>query len=167
MRRPLLPLLALALLLGPAAGQDGDVEPVQVTAHNEGGEFWFECVGVVCNEGRNPPIILDPGRTYRFHVTNEGDARHDFHLGELDARTNLLDPGAETNLTVTVPDDASGESIYWCSPHRSRGMEGLLVFEGEGIGGGPIDNDSPGPGAPLLALALGAVLLLVDRARRR
>lgn len=156
--------LVLVLLAAPATAQEDAT--VEVTMHSEGSTYWFECVGVACNEGRNPPLVLDPGRTYTFHVVNDDDRTHDFRLDDLGA-TRLLDPGEEENLTVTVPVDAEGEGVYWCSVHRSLGMEGLVVYETEAVGGGPIDNDSPGPGGLLLAVALGAAMLVADRVRWR
>jgi len=75
----------------------------------------------------NPDQFSIPADTaVEIHVVNEGTLTHDFIIEDTEYGTELLDPGAETTLTVNLP---AGEYIYYCSVpgHREAGMEGTLA----------------------------------------
>jgi len=75
----------------------------------------------------NPNEFSIPADTdVKIHVVNEGTVTHDFIVEDTEYGTELLDPGADTTLTVNLP---AGEYIYYCSVpgHREAGMEGTLA----------------------------------------
>jgi plastocyanin len=125
-------VLAFVLLAPVTSAQDapGDGVPAEftVTGHDApDGEMWFEVEGL---EGRNPPLVLEPGVTYTVTFINEGpDLVHNLHFGEpIGAATEILPVGMQEVITFTVPEDASGVDEYWCDPHLTMGMVGPLGF---------------------------------------
>jgi plastocyanin len=79
----------------------------------EADDFYFE------------PTVLtgEAGQEVTLTITNEGDAPHNFSITDQDIDENL-DPGDETEVTVTFPD--SGTVVFFCSFHQGNGMLGGL-----------------------------------------
>jgi len=68
-------------------------------------------------------IKAAPGAKVTVHLENEGDNTHTFTLdGESVDQT--LDPGAETTVTVDVPE--SGSLRFSCNFHSGMGMQGAF-----------------------------------------
>lgn len=126
-----------------------------VTAHDDGGTFWFTVEG---QSGRNPPIQLEPGQRVDIVLKNEGTVGHNLLLPQLGLEIPCcVSPGERTSTTWTVPaeeDLPDGELTYVCEPHRHLGM------------GGQLDLPRPTPMPPMsTVLVLGAAgLVLRSRA---
>ena len=58
-----------------------------------------------------------------IHVTNEGDATHNFSI-DLAQIDEDLEPGEDVEVTVAFPE--VGTLVYFCSFHQSSGMLGGL-----------------------------------------
>lgn len=67
---------------------------------------------------------FEAGETVTFVFKNEGGVAHNF--GGDWGRTDTIQSGETTRLTVTF--DEAGDYVYWCSVsgHRDAGMEGML-----------------------------------------
>lgn len=161
LRAPVRPLVVLlAVLFAPLAA--AEVAEVVLVARDEGHErAWF-----AVDAGRNPLLVLTPGKSVVLVLRNEGSVEHNLHLGApLGGVTRLAGPGAEARLEVQVPEDAEGRTAYWCDPHRQVGMEGELRFAPAPDPVAPPapteDREAtpaPAAAALLVALALGALL---------
>ncbi len=99
---------------GEDAMMEGDV--VEITM--DGDDFAFSEEEIRVNEGDTVRITL-----------NAIDMPHDWVVDELDARTEIAQPG-ET-VTVEFVADQAGEYEYYCSvgQHRAQGMVGTLIVE--------------------------------------
>ncbi|MGQ0534581.1 MAG: cupredoxin domain-containing protein [Methanobacteriota archaeon] len=155
----LVPLvLALAAGIGEAHGA-----PIVFRALDADGRYWFAVEGLATE---NPTIEVAPGAEVAFVVANAGQTVHNLHVGApLEHATDLLDPGADEAFELMIPTDAPATIPYWCDPHRTLGMEGVIRVRGVEP---PADDDaeagSPGLGAGLL---IGAAGLAAFLARRR
>lgn len=147
--------LALALAAVPAAAQDEGQTTFDLEGYAEDGEFYFTFAG---GTERNPTLVVPAGAeiTVNFHSIS---GLHNVHVEGQDAG-DFVDTGESTTYTFTAPD--SGTVAYWCDPHRSAGMEGVVRVAGADGDDGPVpgDNGTPGAGVLLVTLAgLGAALL--------
>jgi len=122
------------------AVDDGPPAPVTLAFHGwDDDGFYFTVEGY---EGHNPTITIQPGA--EVTVTYVSDAGvHNLNMGDL-GKVNIADPSAAMQtFTFTAP--ASGESEYWCDPHKGSGMKGKLVFgsaPAPGGGGVVVTGDS-------------------------
>lgn len=123
--------------------------PIRFDAFNVGEEFWFEVEAV---PGRNPEITFEPGEQVEITLYNRASQSHNIRFGEpVDRALPILEPSRQDSMRFTVPEDAEGETQYWCEPHRSLGMYGTLKF-GEPENGLNIKLPGPAPLGPLLVL---------------
>lgn len=77
-------------------------------------------------EGKNPTLTLVSGEEYTLEWTNVNGSTHNFVIETGDGSTPVntgfvSDQGATQTVTFTVTD---GMGVYYCSPHRTLGMEG-------------------------------------------
>lgn len=72
-------------------------------------------------------ISLKSGEKVKVVFKNTGEARHDFVIEGLNARTKIIAPGTSDTVEFTVP--YTGTYTFYCSVpgHREAGMEGKLV----------------------------------------
>lgn len=77
----------------------------------------------------SPALIeASPGETITVKISSV-QGFHDFVIDELDARSKQINVGQEEIITITIPEDASGEVYeFYCSVgnHREQGMVGVL-----------------------------------------
>lgn len=87
----------------------------------EMGEFYYDPEQLSGSAGDEMELNFD----------NAGEQQHDFTIDEWDVSLDLVDPGESDSLTLTVPDDASGEVTFYCTVpgHREQGMEGTFTVE--------------------------------------
>ncbi|PSP82859.1 halocyanin domain-containing protein [Halobacteriales archaeon QS_1_68_17] len=88
---------------------------VEVGSRGNGGYFAFYPVAV----------RVSPGTTVVWEWTGEGGA-HNVVAEEGTYESELTDEGGFT-FSQTFP--SSGDSLYYCEPHRSLGMKGAVVVE--------------------------------------
>lgn len=143
--------LVIALAFVPAAQAQ---ESLTVTMHDD----YFEIDG---QDGQNPDLFLEPGTTYEITVRNEGSRDHNFNIPDLgldpdSSSSGLMAPGAEQTVTVEVPEDQAGTAEYWCDPHKSVGMRGVVTFS-------QTERDTPGLGLPVLLGVLAGLGLALRR----
>lgn len=74
-------------------------------------------------------VTAEPGETIRVVLRNEGKMQHDWVLEGTDFRTELVSPGEEATVEVTL--DEADEYAFYCSVpgHRALGMEGTLTVQ--------------------------------------
>lgn len=190
---PILTLAALFLtLLAATPAQAQQAQTLRITAHDDGSNYFFTVQGLE-RENPTIRLRPGSSVTVEFHNAGPNQT-HNVHFGGgIDEATAVLPPGENETLRFTVPQDAPADAEYWCDPHRELGMVGDLRVEAapgsngtggtdngsgvddagdDGLGdGGPgdgadeePDNDSPGPGLPLVLASL--VALAVARRRR-
>ena len=132
---------------------------VAVGAQGNGGAFAFDPAAVQ----------VDPGTTVTFEWTGEGAQHNVVHEGG-DYESELTD---EEGFTFQHTFESEGVSKYYCQPHRSLGMKGVVVVgplqdggggsgsEGEGSGGGTGEPKSLHEfGVPIQAHWVGAATIL-------
>lgn len=161
--RPLALALLAAAAVAPFAAAQSTIE---LEAHDGGGEFWFTLAG---GTAKNPQLKVEPGAEVTVTLKNAGAIVHNFVL---DAPVKQGIPccvpgGGSSTFTFTAPaEDATIE--YWCDPHRSVGMKGMLVVGAGGAepaGGGDGGRAAPdlssiGPGSTLFGLGLAGLVVL-------
>lgn len=181
-------LVAGLLPLGVAGAQEG-TDQMTVVAHESGCEgdrdFCFEVTegdpGELSAGDEVEVTLRNPSEnpsSHNLYVTTPDQADEEDRDTPEDAaieNTTTVEPGAETTMTFTVPDDADG-LYWWCeiSGHESLGMwleSAVASGEGgadgqDGADGDTSGNDSPLPaGLALVALAGVALAAGVRRAR--
>lgn len=101
--------------------EGGSGEPVDVSGESdlemEVDDFYFEPGTLQGEAGQELTVALH----------NEGDSPHTFTLSDQDVDEELQ-PGDETEVTVTFPD--SGELEFVCRFHSGQGMTGTLAVAG-------------------------------------
>lgn len=181
-RRLLLPV-ALVLLAAPVvAGQSGGSdEPSTMTVIAQTSDCPEE--RELCYHTENASSRLEPGEEVTVTFRNEGQTDHSLYVangsraddGNRDtpasaafANTGEIEPGSQTNLTVTVPD---GDALYlWCevSDHEAQGMwTAIPIGTSNENATGPdqgADRTPLGPVGALIAIVSGVAV--VARARR-
>lgn len=116
MRFALLALAAL-LLVVPAQGRS-----LNVAAHDDGIQFWFEVEGLA---GRNPTIPSDPGETLAIQLSNPGTSPHNIKITGVGGTPCCTQAGGMAEATLTLPN-APQAIRYFCEAHPNLGMEGIL-----------------------------------------
>lgn len=156
-----LSLLTLGLLVAfaPAGGaQETGSTSFTLYGADDGGQFYFEG-----EDGtKNPTLVVPAGEEITVKLINRGNSVHNIQVDGSDPSDYVQTDGEEIEYKFTAP--ASGSKQYWCVPHKSSGMAGMVrvagseVTNGDGNGGG---NDAPGVQVVGVAVALlGAALLL-------
>ena len=80
-----------------------------------------------------PELFLEPGRIYKFDLSDSTTANHplDFNVSGLGVNLDISTTGTRGSdqiITVTVPDDASGAISYYCTLHSGMGNTANLKF---------------------------------------
>ncbi len=166
-------LLLAGAALAPSAGAHGGAEHLTVTAHDDGGDYWFTVEGY---DGQNPALILSPDTTYEVTLIGADDtaASHNLVFGWEDTQGNdrYVNAGENTTFQVTTPAEGdypfTGGEGYWCTPHKSAGMAGAVFAseEQKNNGGDNGENGAPGFGAVAAIGAVGAALVALSLTRR-
>src|SRR5687768_8489503 len=121
-------LIALLLVFGACGGGE---EPADDAAQEEPAAE-EEVASELTLETRDfsfaPKALTgEPGQEATIMVSNTGEAPHTFTIKDLDIDEELQ-PGDETQVTVTFPD--SGSVKFICRFHVGGGMEGALTVSG-------------------------------------
>ncbi|HVL47695.1 MAG TPA: PGF-CTERM sorting domain-containing protein [Candidatus Thermoplasmatota archaeon] len=172
--------IATSLLPGAFAAEhagEGMGKTLRVTAHDEGTEYWFEIEGM---PGRNPTMMLEPGKNYTVMFHNNGSQMNNLKIGApLNVSSPMVAAGKNATMNVTVPMNATGTGQYWSDPFRLMGMEGMVQYGAMNQTGDPNGNQTGGPdetvaptptpgfGAVFALAAIGAALVAVRALRRR
>jgi plastocyanin len=126
--RKLLGLFLAAMLMLAACGGGDDVDPAADDAAQEqpaeeeaATDFSLETRDFFFSP---KALTGEPGQEATITVSNTGEAPHTFTIKDLDVDEELQ-PGDETEVTVTFPDSGSVEFI--CRFHAGGGMEGSLT----------------------------------------
>jgi halocyanin-like protein len=108
-----------------ATGQDA-VE-VEVGAQGNGGTFAFA----------PPAVRVSPGTTVTFNWTSN---THNILIEEQPGEANWEghSPIENTGFTLEHTFEVEGVYKYYCEPHLSLGMKGVVVVESGGGAGGPV-----------------------------
>jgi halocyanin-like protein len=105
----------------PADRTGQDTVTVRVGAQGNGGTFAF-----------SPPAVrVDPGTTVRWEWTGQGGSH------SVTAEDGSFDSGLASSAGVNFERtfDSAGAAKYFCQPHRSIGMKGVVEVAGTGSGG--------------------------------
>jgi plastocyanin len=118
-------LLGIANVLPGARASSTVTLAVEAYGPNEGYHFEFND-----NSTPNPAFDLHAGDhvVVHLHVDDGANVSHNFHV---DSPVNLETPccssaNQSATMTFDVPAGASGTILYYCSVHRSLGMEGVF-----------------------------------------
>ncbi|WP_380681365.1 halocyanin domain-containing protein [Salinigranum sp. GCM10025319] len=108
-----------------ATGQDAVA--VEVGAQGNGGTFAFA----------PPAVRVSPGTTVTFNWTSN---THNILIEEQpgDAEWEGHEPIENTGFTLEHTFEVEGVYKYYCEPHLSLGMKGVVVVESGGGAGGPV-----------------------------
>jgi plastocyanin len=115
-RRNGLVLLAVVLLSAACGGSSGG----SVAAAPNG------AVDMATNNFSFSPAVLNgtPGQKVTIHLTNSSGTEHNFTLEDQKINKDLAS-GKTADVSVTFP--TSGQLVFVCEYHASKGMKGTLV----------------------------------------
>jgi plastocyanin len=140
--RKLVALAAVVVLLAAACGDDDDSEATGSGGDEAGG------VEVVAKDFKFDPTTLDanPGDVLKITFKNEGSVEHNITVKDLDVDEDA-EAGESADVSIDIPDDASGSIGWICKYHPSQ-MKGTIEVGGaSGSGGGDTTSTSSGAGA--------------------
>lgn len=124
---------------------------VSVGASGNGGNFAFA-----------PPVIqIDPGTTVQWKWTGQGGGHNVVDEGgEFESGS----PVSEAGVNFEHDFEDAGTYKYYCQPHRSLGMKGVVVVgpleTGGAGGGGQAETDPQAMGVPFQAHWVGIAAIL-------
>src|SRR4051812_40474437 len=103
-----------------------------------------DTVEMAMNNYTFSPAVLNgtPGQKQTIHLTNASGTEHNFTLKDQKVDKDV-ENGEDADVTVTFP--ASGQLVFFCSYHASRGMKGTLVA-GSGAASPAASTSSGGGG---------------------
>jgi len=86
------------------------------------------------------PAVLNgaPGTKQTIHLTNSSGTEHNFTLEDQKVDKDV-EAGEDADVTITFPQ--SGQLVFVCSYHASKGMKGTLVA-GSGAANPAASTDS-------------------------
>ncbi|MFB6107415.1 MAG: halocyanin domain-containing protein [Haloplanus sp.] len=134
-----------------ATGQDS--VKISVGAEGNGGSFAFD----------PPAVQVDPGTKVTWEWTGQGGSHNVTAESGGDFESEL---SGESGHTFSQTFDSEGVVKYFCQPHRSLGMKGVVVVGampesgGSGGGGGGGEVDPEELGVPLQAHFVGGSTIL-------
>lgn len=157
-----------ALPLGSAQGQT----TFALETHSEGAGGYFTIEG---QTQRNPTLNVAPGESITITITAaDGNGVHNICVEPTDTCSEFVTAEGDTQtLTFTAP--TSGTVEYYCQPHVSAGMKGLVSAASAtttptGTGGTPTpattgggENGAPGFGLVGALVALAAMAIVMRR----
>ncbi len=115
----LLVLVPLVLNTTSAEGEESD-QDVDRSIELIGKEYKFEPNELEVQAGRRIEIVF----------RNEGTIAHDFHIKELDFKTEPIQPGNQTAYTFTAPEsDTTIQFACKVAGHEPAGMKGKIVVK--------------------------------------
>lgn len=160
MVRVLVALLALAVSAVPQAQAQAEGQTSFVLeAHMDGeGTYWT----LEGDTRKAPTLVVPAGAKITVTVKNMDDAVHNIQVDGQPASDYVEATGDTVVYEFTAP--ASGSKDYWCVPHKSSGMVGVVQVAGSA----PADEsgqDTPGLGA-LAVVVAGSVAAWVASRRR-
>lgn len=155
-----LSMIALGLLAAavPATAQETGETSFTIYAVDEGGQFFFEGA----DGTKNPTLVVPAGAEITVKLINRGNNVHNMHVDGSTASEYVQADGDEITYTFTAP--ASGSKDYWCDPHKSAGMKGVVRVAGAAVENGD-KNESPGVQTLGVVLAMVGAALVVSRRR--
>ena len=114
-------LVAAVLLSAACGGSNGGS-----VASDDGADGTAQKVDVATNNYAFSPAELHgtPGQKMTIHLTNASGTEHNFTLEDQDIDQDI-ESGDDADVTVTFP--ASGQLVFVCEYHESKGMKGTLV----------------------------------------
>ena len=133
-RRNGLVLLAAALASAACGGSSGG----SVSSGSTG------TVEMAMNNYSFSPAVLNgtPGEKQTIHLTNSSGTEHNFTLEDQKINKDV-ESGKTADVSITFP--ASGQLVFTCEYHASKGMKGTLVA-GSGAASPAASSDSGGGG---------------------
>lgn len=158
MRIRLFAPLALLLLLPLAASEAAEEGRTSFTlvSRHQGGAYWWALEG---NDTKDPELVVPAGANVTVTVRNGDGVLHNFQVEGHPASAFVTAVGDETTYTFTAPQ--SGSVRYWCAPHKSNGMGGVVRVAGSPAG--EIKESGPASQLAGVAFALVAAALVARR----
>lgn len=92
---------------------------IELEGVQEGSSYFFRDA----SGAKNPTITVQPGQQVTFKLTSVTGV-HNLNLGGL-AKTALASDGETVEVVWTAPAEG-GRIEYWCDPHKSAGMKGVI-----------------------------------------
>jgi plastocyanin len=140
-RRNGLVLLVAALASAACGGSSGGSSDDGSVAAGGAGS-----VSMAMNNFSFSPAVLNgtPGEKQTIHLTNSSGTEHNFTLEDQKVDKDV-ESGATADVTVTFP--ASGQLVFVCSYHQSKGMTGTLSVGGAAPSAAPTMSDKGGGGS--------------------
>jgi plastocyanin len=137
-RRQGMVMLVVALMSAACSASSGGV-----TASG-GGTAGGGAVNVAMNDFTFSPAVLNgaPGQKLTIHLANSSGTEHNFTLADQKVNKDVK-TGEGADVVVTVP--ASGQLVFVCEYHASKGMKGAIVA-GAGAAS-PMASTSSGGGS--------------------
>jgi plastocyanin len=113
-------------------------------ASSGGGTASGGAVNVAMTNYTFSPAVLNgaPGQKLTIHLTNSSGTEHNFTLADQKVNKDVK-TGGGADVIVTVP--ASGQLVFVCEYHASKGMKGTVVA-GTGAAS-PLPSTSSGSGS--------------------
>lgn len=107
-------LVAFGVLSGCGSSSDsGHTMPVTLT-----------------DSGIEPKEITVPGGTnVTLEITNKGTMTHNLGVADLNAKSDMVDPGKTIKLTLKNPKKGSYEVICQVAGHKELGMVAKLIVQ--------------------------------------
>lgn len=120
---------------GGGGGGGGQKTIAGVKANDHGTKTVAKETEVELDDYYFEPTVIQgkAGKKVTLELKNEGKVEHSFVI---DAQNidETIQPGEDAKVTVTIP--ASGAVSFYCKFHKSEGMAGALVVEGQSASGG-------------------------------
>ncbi len=138
----------------PANAQEEGQTAFTLVGHEDSGFYWT----LEGQTAKNPTLVVPAGATITVTVKSAGGF-HNLHV-EGSPAGDYIETGETTTYTFTAP--ASGSVGYWCDPHKSSGMAGIVKVAGAATPEAG-DNKSPGLGLIGAVLAIAGVALYARR----
>ena len=90
----------------------------------------------------NPTFVkAEPGAKLTVMLKNEGKVPHNFTIDSLHVN-ETLQPDTKKTVTITLP--SSGTVPFYCSFHKSQGMQGAIFFTAGGSAPASTSSGSSG-----------------------
>lgn len=106
------------------------VSPTALSAEEEEGEAEADrTVTVTATDFDFSPktIEIEPSTTLKIVLVNEGNVTHSWAIPELDKKSDRIQPGNETSITLSPEDPGTYEIACQVPGHKEAGMVGELV----------------------------------------
>jgi len=125
-------------------------------ARTDGGRYWFEREA---GGAPNPDLHVPRGARVNVTLINVEAQLHDFHVEGFGQSAFVREAGESTTFSFVAPADDVAIR-YWCDPHRTLGMAGLI---GVGDAEAPPPRAVPPAGLALVVAGVGVAAALARR----